>query len=188
MRPIRVAAAILVLSVPVPAFAQDWIEYSDRTDRFGVSLPGQPTVQQTTYISWRGTMLPARVHAVESDRSRYSVTVVNYAGDKDITDVLGSIAYAAWTFRRKGGHVTYDAYEQVDRIPGHELHITNADRSVTYVAINLFERRLYILEATVPPGAAPPQEFEQSLSILDGNGTRIRFELDGCGNRTSRVP
>ena len=90
--------------------------------------------------------------------------------------------------RRRGGEVTFDAYQQVDRIPGHELHIRNADGSVTYVEINLYDRRLYILEATVPRNAAPPLEFQMSLSILDDKGERVRFELDACGNRINRVP
>ena len=45
---IRIAAAVVILSVSAPAFAQDWIEYVDRVERFGVSLPGQPAIQQTT--------------------------------------------------------------------------------------------------------------------------------------------
>ena len=170
------------------AFAQDWIEYRDRADGFGVAMPRRPAIQEVTYTSWRGHTVPARIHAVQDGASRYSVTVVNYASDPDITDVLGSIAFAATNFRTRGGEVTFDAYQQVDRIPGHELHIRNADGSVTYVEINLFEHRLYILEATVPRHAAPPLEFQMSLSILDESGNRIRFELDANGNRTSRVP
>ena len=169
-------------------FAQDWIEYRDRADRFGVDMPKQPTVQAVTYTSWRGHNMPARIHSVEDGASRYSVTVINYASDPDTTDVLGSIAFAATSFRTRGGKVTFDAYQQVDRIPGHELHIRNADGSITYVEINLFERRLYVLEATVPRNAAPPLEFQMSLSILDENGDRVRFELDACGNRINRVP
>jgi hypothetical protein len=170
------------------AFAQNWIEYRDTVDRFGVDMPKQPTVQDITYTSWRGRTMPGRIHAVEDGASRYSVSVINYASDPDVTDVLGSVAFAATNFRRRGGEVTFDAYQQVDRIPGHELHIRNADGSITYVEINLFERRLYILEATVPRNAAPPLEFQMSLSILDATGNRVRFELDACGNRISRVP
>jgi hypothetical protein len=191
LRLLRVGhAATFVVAVLVSSvFAQDWIEYVDRTDRFGVSLPAKPTVQETTYTSWRGAKLPARIHSVRVGGSTYSVTVVNYESDsKDITDILGSIDFAAWNFRKRGGEVTFDAYEQMDRIPGHELHITNPDRSLTFAAINLYDRRLYILEATVPPGAAPPQEFQQSLVILDADGKRVRFELDANGNRVSRVP
>ena len=170
-----------------PAAAQDWIEYTDRADRFQVALPKVPTVSRFTYTSWRGAKLPARTHALQDGRRSYSVTVVDYATDKDVTDLLGSIAFAATTFRKRGGEITFDAYQQVDRIPGHELHITNPDKSVTYVGINLYERRLYILEATVPPGSVPPAEFQQSLSILDEQGERLRFELDANGNRVRRV-
>ena len=170
------------------ALAQDWIEYKDRLDRFGVSMPHQPKIEEITYTSWRGHKLPARVHSVQDAGSHYSVTVVNYASDPDVTDVLGSVAFAATSFRRRGGEVTFDAYEQVDRIPGHELHINNPDGSVTYAEINLFERRLYILEATVPRHAAPPLLFQMSLEILDDNGQRIRFELDDYGNRIKRAP
>ena len=76
----------------LPAFAQDWI---DRVDRFGVDMPRQPSIQEITYTSWRGHKVPARIHAVQDGASRYSVTVVNYASDTDMTDVLGSIAFAA---------------------------------------------------------------------------------------------
>jgi hypothetical protein len=47
---------------------------------------------------------------------------------------------------------------------------------------------LYILEATVPQGAAPPLEFQMSLSILDEEGKRVRFEVDACGQRIRRQP
>jgi hypothetical protein len=188
MRLIRVAAAVSIVLVSASAFAQDWIEYVDRAERFGVSLPGQPAIRETTYTSWRGTALPARVYTEQNGPRRYSITVVNYATDKDVTDVVGSIAYAAWNVRKKGGEITYDAYAQVDRIAGHELHVTNPDRSQTFVMIHLYARRLYILEATGPRGLAPPVDFLQSLSILDEDGKRIRFELDACGNRTTRVP
>jgi len=179
---------VITLLLRSNAFAQDWIEYKDPVDRFGVDMPKQPAIQEITYTSWRGRKVPARIHSVQEGGSRYSVTVVNYASEPDVTDVLGSIAFAATTFRKRGGEVTFDAYQQVDRVPGHELHIRNADGSITYVEINLFERRLYILEATVPRNAAPPLEFQMSLSILDGKGDRVRFELDACGNRTNRVP
>ncbi len=189
IRIVVLLVCLVVHPVFVPSvLAQDWIEYRDRADRFGVDMPRRPAIQEVTYTSWRGHKVPARIHAVQDGASRYSVMVVNYASDPDITDVLGSIAFAATNFRTRGGDVTFDAYQQVDRIPGHELHIRNADGSVTYIEINLFERRLYILEATVPRHAAPPLEFQMSLSILDESGNRIRFELDANGNRTNRVP
>jgi len=188
VRLIRISATIAsIVFLSAPAFAQDWIDYVSREEHFSVNFPRQPAVQQITYTSQRGRMLPARVYTVQDGPRRYSVTVVNYAADTDVTDTRGSIAYAAWNIRKRGGEVTYDAYAQVDRIEGHELHITNADRSTTFAAIHLHARRLYILEATVPRGAGAPLEFQNSLSILDEGGTRVRYELDADGQRIGRV-
>jgi hypothetical protein len=186
MRLIPVAAAAVVVSLSVPAHAQEWLEYLDRTDRFGVNLPGKPAVRQTTYKPQRGKDVPARVHSVQDGRGRYSVTVVNLDAIVQPSDVKGSIAWEAWNIRKRGGQITYDAYAQVDRIEGHHLHITNPDKTMTYAAIHLHGRRLYILEATVPPNTPGAFHFQQSLSILDEKGQVIRYTLDNDGNRAGR--
>ena len=83
--------------------------------------------------------------------------------------------------------ITYDAFAQVDRIDGHQLHITNPDKSLTVVGILQHARRLYILEAAVPPDTPGAVHFQQSLIILDEDGKRIRYELDTDGNRLFRI-
>ena len=60
-------------------------------------------------------------------------------------DIRASVAYAATSFRQRGGEVTYDAYHYIDRIEGHQLQITNEDNSRTYAAMYLHARRLYIV-------------------------------------------
>ena len=100
-----------------------------------------------------------------------------------IADVLGSIAFAAWNIRKRGGEVTYDAFHTVDFIEGHLLQITNADQSRSFAGIYLHASRLYILEATVPKGSPPPGHFQQSLGIFDEKGERVRYNLDADGNR-----
>ena len=124
----------------------------------------------------------------------YTVTVVDYTDAERIhaertnkteadsgsiywqIDVQASIAYAAWQFRQRDAKVTYDAWHYIDRIEGHQLQLTNADQSRTFAGIYLHESRLYILEATVPPGAPPPGLFQQSLSFLDEEGNRVRYD------------
>ena len=182
----RIAAVVSTLLVSVPAFAQNWIEYRDLEERFQVNLPGQPAIEEITYTSWQGATLPARVYTVEDGPGRYSVTVVDYSSDENVTDVLGSIAHEAWKIRRRGGEITHDAYAQTDRIAGHEIYITNADESRTIVRLFLHAKRLYILEATVPRGAPPPLLFPQSLQILDEKGDRIRYTVDADGQRIER--
>jgi hypothetical protein len=179
----------LVVAGGVPAYGQDWEEFVDKSEFFGVNLPGKPEVRVITYASWRGAMLPAKVYSVSNARGTYSVTVVNYSGlagrsDGDTTDILGSIAWAAWNVRKRPGvQINYDAYAQADRIEGHEIYLVNPDKTQTRIGIFLHAKRLYILEANVPAGAPPPLQFQQSLEIFDEKGVRVRYDIDSDLNR-----
>ena len=186
------AASALLLSSP--SIGQGWIEYVSIADRFTMYVPGEPDVRNISYASEYGVVFPARMYSYEDGPSRYSVTVVDYADSEGIhsersnktsaddgslywaVDVLGSIAYAAWNIRKRGGEVTHDAWHYIQRVEGHQLQVTNADRSRTYAGIYLHETRLYILEATVPPGSPPPIIFQQSLSLLDDEGNTFNYE------------
>ena len=76
LRQLTIAAAVLLISTQ--AFAQEWIEYSNKQDRFEVNFPSQPTVRDFTYTSWLDAKLPARVYTVEKGKEKYSVTFVDY--------------------------------------------------------------------------------------------------------------
>jgi len=183
----------MILMAASPVYAAEWIEFQDKAERFGVNLPGKPDVRDIMYTSWRGAVLPAKVYTVKDGPRTYSVTVVNYqkvtdTGDVGTTDVLGSIAWAAWAVRRRPGvDIKYDAYAQADRIEGHELYLVNPDKTQTSIGIFLHASRLYILEANVPAGSPPPLQFQQSLEIFDDKGVRVRYEIDVDRNKT-RVP
>ncbi len=189
---LTLAASALLLSSP--SIGQGWIEYVSMADRFTMYIPGEPDVRDISYASEYGVVFPARMYSYEDGPSRYSVTVVDYTDSEEIhsernnktsaddgslywaVDVLGSIAYAAWNIRKRGGEVTHDAWHYIQRVEGHQLQVTNADRSRTYAGIYLHETRLYILEATVPPGSPPPIIFQQSLSLLDDEGNTFNYE------------
>ncbi len=165
------------------ASAQGWVHFADREELFSVNLPHQPMVEEITYHTEFHAELPAKVYTAADEQVRYTITVVNYApsnipSPRNVYDLRGSIAYAAWNVRKRGGEITYDAYAQIDRIDGHHLQITNAGGSRTFVAIHLHDSRLYILEAIAAPGTPPPAQFQQSLSILNENGDPIRYDLD----------
>ena len=194
----KIGMPLVMALVSGSLHAQAWIEYVDRTDRFIVNFPGEPTVTDILYTSELDAQIPARLYEIENEAGHYSMTVVDYTqtprvyeelcqtladyecdGNEIATEIRGAIAFAAWNYRKDtDGEITYDAYAQVDGVPGHQLQITNPDGSRTFVAIHLDARRLYILEGTVPANAPPPGLFQQSLGILDENGRRIRYRYD----------
>ena len=203
MRLAPLTSVVLALCVSGPAFAQGWTEYLSRADFFSVSFPGEPEVRDITYPTEYRITLPGRVYSVENRGRRYSVTVVNYAdaveihqervksctaagGDGDICqddgpeEVRGAIVYASWNFiNRDGAKVTHFAHYNSDRVEGHEIHLTNADGSRTSAIVHMHEDRLYILEATVPPGAPAPGIFQVSVRFLDEEWNPVRYEWVG---------
>ena len=177
--------AVMSVLAAVPAYAQSWINYFDYEQRFSVNFPGEPTVEDTNVISLRDATYPARIYRADDGDSTYSVKVVDYTEAGTVGEVRGSIAWEAWHYRRNvaesGGKVTYDGYAVVDGIQGHQLQITNADQSRTFIAINLLAGRLYVLEANVPEGLPLPMLFQASLQMLDENGNRVRYSTDRDG-------
>jgi len=199
MRPIPFIAAVFSLLLSGPCFAQDWIEYRSQADFFSVNFPAEPKVRDISYRTEYSITLPGRVYSYENGPTRYSVTVVDYAnlesleaervktcraagGDGDtcndhsMADTRGAIVYATWNFLRRDAKVTHFSYSNVDRVEGHELQLTNADKSRTFVSIHMHENRLYVLEGTVPAGSPAPSLFQDSLGFLDKDGKGIRYE------------
>src|SRR5437773_12411041 len=78
MRLMPLISAALAVLISGPSFAQEWIEFASRDDRFTCNFPSQPKVTETTYRSEHGADLPARVYSATQGQSRYSVTVVDY--------------------------------------------------------------------------------------------------------------
>jgi hypothetical protein len=194
MRVSRLVLAAMVVAIAAPAFAQEWNEFMSRMDRFTVNVPGQPQVKEIMWPSEYGAVFPGRMYSVEQGANKYSITVIDYTDAERIhaerpnkteaesggmywqVDVQASIAYAATKFRQRPGvKVTYDAYHYIDLVSGHQLQLTNADSSRTFVGIYLHESRLYILEATVPARAPAPGLFQQSLGFLDEAGNHVRY-------------
>ena len=134
------ALAAVVLAFPSVSWAQ-WMEFEDRAEFLSVNFPGDPIITTLTYQPQRGMPMPARVYTVNDGQRVYTVTVVNYS-TANVVDVPGAVAWEAWNFRKRGGEITYDAYAQVDRVGGHQLHITYPDRTQSFSGIYLHARRL----------------------------------------------
>jgi hypothetical protein len=197
-------ANVLTLAVAAPLFAQEWIEFASRQDRFTCNFPGQPKVTETTYISERGAELPARIYSAEQGQSRYSVTVVDYGPLQRIltekakscpvgaepciggaaggeghwrSDLRGALVYASWQLMKRDAKLTSYVWNFVDLVEGHQLQFTNnTDKSRTFAGVYMHENKLYIIEGTVPAGYPEPGLFQQSLGWLDENGVGLRYQ------------
>ena len=199
---------ILTFLSPVTS-AQGWFEFTSITDRFSVNFPADPEIEDFDYLSEFDAIFPARRYTVVVGESRYSVVAVDFRESEQIhaemekteaasglnawiNDQRASVAKAAREFRQRNGEVTYDAWSHIDLVEGHQLQLTNPDRSRTFAGIYLHghANRLHILEATVPAGAPPPGQFQQSISFLDERGVRIRYWLspNGCSIDPAQEP
>jgi hypothetical protein len=204
MRLMPVMLIALVLSISAPSFAQEWIEFASRQDRFTCNFPTQPKITETTYKSLHGAELPARVYSATQGQSRYSVTVVDYNPIERIltekaktcpvgaepcigggvsgaghwrSDTRGAIVQATWQLMQRDAKVTNLVWNFVDLVEGHQLQLTNnADKSRTFAGIYMHENKLYIIEGTVPAGYPEPGLFQQSLGWLDENGVGLRYQ------------
>jgi hypothetical protein len=196
----------LGLFVSGPAAAQEWEEYVNTEDGFKVLFPGQPKVAQTTWMSQLGYTLPGRVYTAEKGQERYSVTVIDYSSleqqgiERSKTcppgnancratagaalgpgywrhDERGAIVYATFKLLQRGGTLTDLKWEWQDMVEGHIIQLTNADQSRTFAWIAMHERKLYIMEGTVPKGYPEPGLFQQSVGWVDKDGNGLRYQI-----------
>src|ERR687887_1809682 len=169
MRRVLISTA-LVLFTAASVFAQEWIEFASREDRFTCNFPTKPMVTQTTYKSLHEADLPARIYSATQGKSRYSVTVVDYTQAQRIltekakscpvgaepcrggpgdeghwkSDIRGAMDYAAWQLMKRDAKLTLFVWNVVDMVEGHQMQLTNnADKSRTYAGIYMHENRLY---------------------------------------------
>ena len=202
MRFVPIISAALVL-LSAPALAQNWQPFVSAEDGFSANYPGQPKMQVTTYETEYRQTLPAHVYTASDPLGRYSTTVIDYRDVEKLhnervakcraakganlqdgdtcqndfrMDVAGATDHAVSTFiTREGVKTTHYMYYFLELVSGRMLQMTNPDRSRTYAAIHQHAGRLYIHEATVPPGMPEPILFMQSLAWANEKGLAIRY-------------
>ena len=202
---VSAVSAALILTVAGAVFAQEYVEFTSPQDRFGVTFPVQPKVEETMWKSQFGSMLPARVYTADSGNSHFKVTVADYNNIEAIAterskscppgaetcrgggsstglgywkaDLAGATTYAQWQFMQRDVKITYLGWNNIDLVEGTMIYMTNnADKSRTSAAIYMHENKLYILEGTVPGGYTEPGFFQQSIRWLDENGNGVRYQ------------
>jgi hypothetical protein len=198
-------SAALILAIAASAFAQEYEEFISKDDRFGVTFPSAPKVEQFMFKSQFGSMLPARMYTADSGNSHFKVTVVDYNNIEAISterakscppgaetcrgggsstglgywkaDLAGAEKYATWQFMQRDAKITYMGWNNIDLVEGTMIYMTNnADQARTSAGIYMHENKLYIIEGTVPKGYPEPGFFQQSIRWLDENGNGIRYQ------------
>jgi len=204
MRPLAVAALLLALTTSLIAQQwSEFVSRDDRftanfpgtpqiapttyKSQFGADLPAR--VYSASLGASRFSLTVVDYNAVEkiltekskscpagaeTCRGNASPTSSTGAGYWKV-DLAGAMIYATWRFMQRDAKVTEFGWNNIDLVEGHLLHLTNRDNSRTYAGIFMHENKLYISEATVPPGAPEPGLFQQSLAFIDENGKNIRY-------------
>src|SRR5688572_31446572 len=171
---IRVTAAVLILSMPAAALAQEWTEFASKEDLFTCNFPGTPKVTPTTWTSEYGASLPGRIYSAEGAIGRYTMTVIDYRDVQKILtekskscppgaetcrggpgatgygywkiDLQGALDYATWKFMQRDVTVTHFMWNMMDLVSGRQLQLTNRDKSRTFVSIYMHDQKLYIMD------------------------------------------
>ena len=198
MRIVRCLIAFMILTLPLTVSAAEWFEYTSKQDLFQVVFPADPKIEDITWKSEYGLDYPARRYTAMDGKSVFTVTVVDLRDAEEkhrnraflnnifdqgqgaywMLDIMSSLQYQATQYRKRPGvKVTEDAFHYIDLVAGHQLHMSNADGTSTHVSLYLHKNRLYVLDGTVPPRAAAPNVFTESLQFNDENGRRVRYQV-----------
>ncbi len=202
---LRLVSIVSIMLISSTALAQRFAPFESMEDRFRILAPGGGLdIETTEFESEYGIVAPAREYKAETDGGMYTLTVVDFTNAADLhrelgdhisvygeVDVRASVAFVARQIRERAETIEYDNYHYIGRVDGHQLHTTNPDGTRTYAGLYLLESKLYVIDATVKPGAPPGGIFQQSLEFLDDDGNGIMFRTfqdvrkicEGCAFR-----
>jgi len=169
-----------LLVLPQTGYAQSWAYYMNNTHLFSGLFPGEPAESTFDYGTAGGATIAAHRFSAERGQGRYAITVVDFSGHMDELD--GAVAHAAAQVRARGTP-GYDAFAQLNGIPGHAISVTEPDGRQTLAQMYLYETRLYIAEGSEPPGVAPAAHFTQSIDIHNPDGSSVNVNPGGATTR-----
>nr|TFG55211.1 MAG: hypothetical protein E4H34_00925 [Hyphomicrobiales bacterium] len=162
------------------ASAQNWIEYENRDVGFNINFPAEPDIEDTEYVSPTGEILPAQLFSATEGESEYRVTVVDFSsrpGEQHIAILQAADAM------RASGEVVYEVVSDLDEIFGPQFYVVRDGGREVLATIVFFRERLFITEGSVPPGSAPPSQFQQSMGLVNADGSRP----NGSGQNEDRL-
>ena len=175
MRPVFLICAAFASMLSGAAWAQAWSEYENRQEGWLMNFPAEPKVEMRPYTTASGTLFESKVYSAETGGGIYSFTFVELASQPQ--DQTQTLAHAVNTLRQKG-RPRYDDAHDLDGVTGHQISVLLPDGRLMLGSVYFYNQRLYITEASVPPGAAPPQQFQQSITFLHPDGRRVNVRRE----------
>jgi len=163
--------------LPGAAVAQD-LMYIDCQNRFAVIFPSPHMTRDIMYTTHTGAAVPAKQFYVERGADRYSVTVVNFPNGPVVDEAI--VDHAADNLRRRG-EVRFQAAANYDPgYPGRQLNIFQPNGRQLRASVYMADRHLTITEADAAQGDFNALQFEQSITLINGEGV----DFDGNANGT----
>jgi hypothetical protein len=147
--------------------------------RVAAIFPRAPMIKDLTYTAG-GKSAPARQFYVQQGADQFSVMVANFANGPAVDEKL--IDAAAAPLRQRGDIRQQFAENYDPGIPGRQLNIFEPNGRQHRASVYMADHRLYITEADSVPGDFAALQFEQSVSIINAQGT----DLDKNGALPSR--
>jgi hypothetical protein len=147
--------------------------------RVAAIFPRAPGIKDFTYTS-AGRSVPARQFYVEQGTDMFSVIIADFSNGPAVDEAI--VEAAAVPLRQKG-EIKFQFAEVYDPgIPGRQINMFLPDGRQHRASVYMWDHRLYITESNAPQGDFSALQFEQSVSIIDANGT----DLDKNGALPSR--
>jgi hypothetical protein len=138
--------------------------------RVAAIFPSAPKIKDFTYRN-AGKSAPARQFYTQQGADLLSVTVVTYPNGPAVDE---NLVMAATIPLQQRGEVRFNFMEPYDPgIPGRQLDIFLTNGRQLRASVYMADHRLYITEANSAPGDFPALQFEQSVSIIDAQGTDL---------------
>ena len=175
MRRAFLFSAAFVSMLSGAAWAQAWSEHENRQEGWLMNFPGEPKVETKPFTTASGALFESKVYTAEAGGGIYSFTFVDLSSQPQ--DQTQTLAHAVNTLRQKG-RARYDDAHDLDGVTGHQISVLLSDNRLMLGSVYFYNQRLYITEASVPPGAAPPQQFQQSITFLHPDGRRVNVRRE----------
>lgn len=152
------------------ATAQGWREYTYPDLGFSLHFPGDPKIEDTTYMTTSGIAVPARMYSLNQDSSAYRMIVADFSRRTNFND-RQVIDLAIKTLAQEA-EVKLDIPARVSRVFGRQLSLVGKDGSRSSVALFYYQRRLYQIQGTILPANSDPSSgeairFQQSLRFTN---------------------